>query len=595
MTWLDELRITATTTPHAVLTGSTWDYVISGSGASVRALSVVGHLGEVARGNGVAFLVIADPVRGFQMLWLDDGHEERPEVEGALAQLPGFDPMSVSSAEVACSPDDVAEMISRVAGCPVLGGLVVVDAARLIVSSSRLNPSEHALFTLASSTARGAVLRPGRDDRAVYSPVYWLCRTERELPTWYLADPGVRSVEIQPPSRAERGELGAVLLPGRGPELGDATDGLSTREVMAVARLVAEGSGVEEAATHVRLGVTDDPWTAPDLLDRLEGGEERLNSRVLGQERAVAHAWSAIQRSLMGLSGLNRPSSGRRPRIVLFLAGPTGTGKTELAKSLGDLIFGPGSSLLRFDMSGYTERQSDQRLIGAPPGYVGHEAGGELTNAVRARPFSVILFDEIEKAHPDILDKFLQILDEGHIDDGLGRRVYFDQSVIVFTSNLGVTELVTDGNVTRRETLIDASMAYDDLAVEVRDGIKRHFVDQLGRPEILNRIGDNLVVFDFIRPEAARAIFRAQIATVSRRLPEVHPVDLGFDDEALDLLEAACCDDLEFGGRGIANKVESLFLNPLGSWMFERRRDLPPTMRVTEWDGDEVPHIEVAG
>ena len=136
---------------------------------------------------------------------------------------------------------------------------------------------------------------------------------------------------------------------------------------------------------------------------------------------------------------------GGRPRGVAFLAGPTGVGKTELAKSVTQLLFGDESAYIRFDMSEFSAEHSDQRLIGAPPGYVGYDAGGELTNAVREKPFSVVLFDEIEKAHPRILDKFLQILDDGVLTSGRGDRVYFSESIIIFTSNLGIYSTAADG------------------------------------------------------------------------------------------------------------------------------------------------------
>ena len=158
-----------------------------------------------------------------------------------------------------------------------------------------------------------------------------------------------------------------------------------------------------------------------------------------GQRPAVTKTIDILMRSVMGLTGAQARASGNRPRGVLFFAGPTGVGKTELAKTLTQLIFGDERAYIRFDMSEFAEEHTGARLLGAPPGYIGYDAGGELTNAVREKPFSVVLFDEIEKAHPRILDKFLQILEDGRLTDGRGETAYFSEAILVFTSNLGIT------------------------------------------------------------------------------------------------------------------------------------------------------------
>jgi ATP-dependent Clp protease ATP-binding subunit ClpA len=200
-----------------------------------------------------------------------------------------------------------------------------------------------------------------------------------------------------------------------------------------------------------------------------------------------------VKRAVTGVGSSKRSS---RPRGVAFLAGPTGVGKTELAKTLTSLLFGDDSAYIRFDMSEFSAEHSDQRLIGAPPGYVGYDVGGELTNAIREKPFSVVLFDEIEKAHPRILDKFLQVLDDGVLTSGRGDRVYFSESFIIFTSNLGIYRVGPDGG---RVPNVTADDPIAEVQARVRSEIDRHFKLVLNRPEILNRIGDNIVVFDFIR------------------------------------------------------------------------------------------------
>lgn len=172
------------------------------------------------------------------------------------------------------------------------------------------------------------------------------------------------------------------------------------------------------------------------------------------------------------------------------------------------MLFNDESAYIRFDMSEFSSEFSDQRLIGSPSGYVGDDVGGELTNAIREKPFSVVLFDEIEKAHPRIMDKFLQILDDGVLTSGRGERVYFSDALIIFTSNLGIYKLTETGE---RIPNVTANVQFDDVQARVKNEIERHFKFVLNRPEILNRIGENIIVFDFIRPDVVEQIFQQMI------------------------------------------------------------------------------------
>ena len=185
------------------------------------------------------------------------------------------------------------------------------------------------------------------------------------------------------------------------------------------------------------------------------------------------------------------------------------------------------SAFLRFDMSEFSAEHSADRLIGAPPGYVGFEAGGELTNAVRQNPFRVILFDEIEKAHGRILDKFLQILEDGRLTDGQGQTTYFSECVIIFTSNLGIQE--EDPETKKRTMLVAPDTPYPDMVDQVGAGVRRHFVNKLGRPELLNRLGGNIVVFDFIRPDVAAAIFDSQLGNILKVVSDKHGMTIAME------------------------------------------------------------------
>jgi ATP-dependent Clp protease ATP-binding subunit ClpA len=254
---------------------------------------------------------------------------------------------------------------------------------------------------------------------------------------------------------------------------------------------------------------------------KLDQIEAFIRERVKGQDRAVRHMIDIVTRAVTGVGG----ARGGRPRGVAFLAGPTGVGKTELAKTTTELLFGDERAYIRFDMSEFSAEHADQRLIGAPPGYIGYDTGGELTNAVRERPFSVLLFDEIEKAHPRILDKFLQVLDDGVLTSGRGERVYFSESLIIFTSNLGMSAVGEDG---QRRVNTSSADTYEEMEAKVRAEIERHFKLEIGRPELLNRIGENIIVFDFIRTALAEEIFatilkRTVVATKRSRLRSVRP------------------------------------------------------------------------
>ena len=291
-----------------------------------------------------------------------------------------------------------------------------------------------------------------------------------------------------------------------------------------------------------------------------------IGKRLKGQHQAIVKSLDIIKRAVTGLSGAQGSRVGGRPRGVLFLAGPTGTGKTELAKTLTELLFGDERAYIRFDMSEFSAEHSDQRLIGAPPGYIGSDMGGELTNAIREKPFSVLLFDEIEKAHPRILDKFLQILDDGVLTSGRGERVYFSETVIIFTSNLGIYKIDREGH---RIPNVVSTDSYEIVEQKVREEIENYFKIQLSRPEILNRIGENIVVFDFIRQDIADKIFDKMVGNILDGLAERQKITVHLADTVKATLREHCLRDLNNGGRGIGNQLEALLINPLGRALFD--------------------------
>ena len=216
-------------------------------------------------------------------------------------------------------------------------------------------------------------------------------------------------------------------------------------------------------------------------------------------------------------------------------------------------------------MSEFSAEHSDQRLIGAPPGYVGYDEGGELTNAIREKPFGVVLFDEIEKAHPRILDKFLQILDDGVLTSGRGERVYFSESLILFTSNLGIYKVDDSGE---RVQNVSTDDDFEEVRSKILDEIDRYFKVVLNRLEILNRLGENLIVFDFIRPDVAKSIFDQMVASILKGVGE-KGVSVSIADSALADLQRRCLENLSNGGRGIRNQLEAHLVNPLARALFD--------------------------
>jgi ATP-dependent Clp protease ATP-binding subunit ClpA len=322
---------------------------------------------------------------------------------------------------------------------------------------------------------------------------------------------------------------------------------------------------VRDAISLYKYGIKDNPWDEISG-EKLADAQSFIRGRVKGQPAAVTQTLDIIKRAVSGMSGLQHSLNSSKPKGILFFAGPTGTGKTEMAKTLASLLFGDDNACVRFDMSEYQVSHSDQKLLGAPPGYVGYEAGGQLTNAVKEKPFSILLFDEIEKAHGSILDKFLQILEDGRMTDGQGETVYFSESIIIFTSNLGI--VVKDEQGIRRSN-VNPSMPYDQIRERVMGAIKEYFVMELGRPEILNRIGNNFVVFDYIREEVAKEILNGQLVKIANGMRDNKNLSVTIKDEAIEYLLAKSMENLENGGRGIGNIVEKYFINPLSRFLFD--------------------------
>jgi ATP-dependent Clp protease ATP-binding subunit ClpB len=286
-------------------------------------------------------------------------------------------------------------------------------------------------------------------------------------------------------------------------------------------------------------------WTGIPVSRLMEGErekllnmEERLEQRVIGQKQGIIAVADAVRRARSGLQDPNRPIGS-----FIFM-GPTGVGKTELGRALAEFLFDDEKTMIRLDMSEYMEKHSVARLIGAPPGYVGYEEGGQLTEAVRRHPYSVVLFDEIEKAHPDVFNALLQILDDGRMTDGKGRTVDFKNTVIIMTSNVGsqwIYELAGKDN--------------KEMESRVMDALRSTF-----RPEFLNRI-DEIVIFNSLGTEEIKKIVDIQIAYLSKRL-EANKMTLALTDRAREFLAKTGFDPV-YGARPLKRTIQHMIQNPL--------------------------------
>ncbi len=326
---------------------------------------------------------------------------------------------------------------------------------------------------------------------------------------------------------------------GRIPELEKQLDIAVNAEAQDM-KLLINKVGEEEIASIVSR------WTGIPVAKMLGSEREKLlnmetmlSERVIGQGEAVKAVSDAIRRSRAGLSDPARPNGS-----FLFL-GPTGVGKTELTKALTSFLFDTEDAMIRIDMSEFMEKHSVARLVGAPPGYVGYEEGGYLTEAVRRRPYSVILLDEIEKAHPDVFNILLQVLDDGRLTDGQGRTVDFRNCVIVMTSNLGSTEIQA----------LAGEHNYDQIKQAVMAQVSNHF-----RPEFINRI-DESVVFHPLTQEQIRAIAQIQLQELAERLKE-KDIDISFSDAALDMLGELGFDPV-YGARPLKREIQQAIENPI--------------------------------
>ena len=587
--WHREMELFCQLKPLMILEGNILDvYTWPRSGVD---MPLAMYLHELFSEKGYGVIVKYDGVDGFApALSGEDAALER------FAQICGAESGEDLRVPFAGSGETAAKYVKAALEQTKGSVVVIMDfASRYQVSPGSIGQGQVDAYTnlLKGTQNAGRILNEGTG-QVLLNLLLLIVNKLNDIPTWfYLDNPYVKTISVSAPTKEER----VSMLEGdRFKEFFDwdiydqdikhyedkpeelikikerfvgITEGFTKIELRNLNQLCMDEkyhiSQMTDVVDLYRYGIRENPWADHALREALRKGNSVLEERVKGQPAALQRVLEVIKRAAVGMSGLQH-SSHTKPKGILFFAGPTGTGKTEMAKSLAQLLFGDESRCVRFDMSEYSQEHSDQKLLGAPPGYVGYEAGGQLTNAVKNNPFSILLFDEIEKAHGSILDKFLQILEDGRMTDGQGQTVYFSECVIIFTSNLGIYRRGRNGV---KELNVTPGEDYAAVEEKVRAAVSDYFKSELGRPEILNRIGENIIVFDFIREEAARKILEMQLANISRKLYDDNRVEIIIEEAAREALLTKALGNLENGGRGVGNVVEEALLNPLAAYMLD--------------------------
>jgi hypothetical protein len=561
--------------------------------------------------NGYDALITYDINHSFQVYWLKDkkldlanylpgqlkdiGKQGKVDLSESFSLLPELiNSLNEQTVRQGGSESDPAQIHLAV----MVDYYSETDTEQLGLSRPYVEHSLLATYQFAKENPKTfTVALPNGETAERIHPVFWVVRDTIDMPGYLTSGIGIRQIPVSLPSREDRALAIAVTVhrirSGENlydsdeqreewkkefNEVAGASAGLSVKAINQIVfdnrGLVEKGKAKEwskEITVKVkayRVGLTENPWANPKLKDDISTGEETLRKAIYGQDQAIKAAVDLLGTVTWGFNGISSKDGGTAPRGCLFFAGPTGTGKTELAKQIAKFVFGSTEEIIRFDMSEYNLEHAGEKLVGSPPGYQGNEMGGQLTNKIKAKPFSVILFDEIEKAHPVIFDKFLQILSDGRLTDGRGDTVYFTEAIIIFTSNMGF-KLNKDNN-TGAEMIkwLAEHREYQpaEYVEKLKSVIRERLAVDLGKPELFGRIGeDNVVCFFPISVEVGRRIADTAIDNIINNFDKQMGIKLTISESARTAIIDECTSEksLESGARGILHALDAKFVRQL--------------------------------
>lgn len=409
-----------------------------------------------------------------------------------------------------------------------------------------------------------------------------------DLPGFMLATQShAKSIIISKPDQIQRSNYLEYLFANRNftqsqlYSVAQRAEGLTLNEIRTALRTVdyanCSPNDLINQISLFQFGFSEDPWAQIDEA-KVDEAEEILGRYVFGQPEAIRYSAEMIQYAASGFASVMQDDGRTAPKGVMFFCGLSGTGKTELAKAIARLVFGSADAMIRFDMGEYNQPHSAERLTGAPPGYVGHDAGGQLTEAIKAHPFCLLLFDEIEKADPTVMNKFLSILEDGRLTDGKGETVSFENTIIIFTSNLGAA---------RASQETDSERIREIIAGEVKNYCEQQPPIGIGKPELYSRLAGNIVVFNPLDENSIHRIFDNYYEQSIKKISEQMNIRVTCADSFVDKLRSLT-DEVhsngEFpGGRGMKKAMDKYFLIPLSSFKQRNKCNEGDSITLTDF------------